>query len=167
MASSNPDMDIIEDSTLRGIAIRKTIIKHCVLRYVEIYTSEILNSVLEHCRLFNSTIDGSSLEDTKIHECKFKGLKMKRCEVTTSPLNLRRFPPEIRQMIFQYSNLRSISDQKAPQILVALRSDSILYHEALRVFYNQNWCHLRPENVSSIGMMSMKTASNIQRLSIK
>jgi len=167
MAGSKAEIDTIEDSTLRGATFRKTLIKNCVLRYVEIHTSTISHSVLEHCQLFNCTIDNGSAEDTKIHECKFKGLKMKRCKVTISPLGLRRFPPEIRQMIVHYAIPCDLVMQKTPSILVALRDDQELYHEAIRAFYQQDWCCISSNNFSSMGSISVKAASNIQKLNIE
>lgn len=76
---ADSDMDVIENSTLSGITIRKTTIKNCVLRYVEIHTSKISNSALHHCKVLNSTIENSTAADTKFHEIKFTKLKMDGC----------------------------------------------------------------------------------------
>jgi hypothetical protein len=166
MASSTAAKDLIEDSTLSGVTIRKTMVKNCVLRYVEIHTSTISNSTLEHCQLFNSTIDNGSAEDTMIHECKFRGLKMKRCKVTTSPLGLRRFPPEIRAMIFEYSTPWDSNKAKTPEILVALRGDCELYEEAIKTFYKQNWLRIDVGNFSEMESMSKKSMARICKLRI-
>jgi len=166
MASSTAAKDLIEDSTLSGVTIRKTMVKNCVLRYVEIHTSTISTSTLEHCQLFNSTIDNGSAEDTMIHECKFRGLKMKRCKVTTSPLGLRWFPPEIRAMIFEYSTPWDASRAKTPKILIALRGDCELYEEAIKTFYKQNWFRFDIDKFLEMESISRKPMGRIYKLRI-
>jgi hypothetical protein len=66
---------------------------------------------------------------------------MDGCNVTTSPLAIRKFPPGVREMIFQ----RCIDTKdnkekynKSPPIIVSLRSDKELYQEAIEVFYKLN-----------------------------
>jgi hypothetical protein len=48
---ADSDMDIIEDRTLSGVAIRKTTSKKCVLRDVEIYTCSIPGTTLDYCEI--------------------------------------------------------------------------------------------------------------------
>jgi hypothetical protein len=50
---------------------------------------------------------------------------------------LRKFPPEIRDMIYKLT-LAGEWNAKTPTFIIALRGDSELYHEALKVFYETN-----------------------------
>ena len=135
---ADSDMDIIEGRTLSGVTIRKTTSNIFVLRYVEIYTFSILGTTLGCCEICNPIIDEPPAEDTKIHECRFTKPKMQRCKLSTSLLALRKFPLEIRALIFQYPIPRKSGSYKTPLILAALRGDSELYHEAIRAIYRQN-----------------------------
>jgi hypothetical protein len=51
---------------------------------------------------------------------------------------LRKFPPEIRDLIFTPCLLFSHKDDPAPTLLAALRPDGKLYEEALDIFYKMN-----------------------------
>jgi uncharacterized protein YjbI with pentapeptide repeats len=151
MADSAADIDIIENSTLSGLTIRKTILKNCVLRQVKIHASTVSNSSMYQCtvhtstiseecsfgkcNVLNSTISGCTATDSDIHESTFVKTKMNRCKITTSLLALRRFAPEIRAKIFRYCTLWNFWKPKIPEIIVALRGDGELYQEALRAFY--------------------------------
>jgi uncharacterized protein YjbI with pentapeptide repeats len=182
MADSDADMDIIENSTLSGLIIKKTILRNCVLRHVKIYASTISNSSMyqcnvhtstisedcsfEKCNMVNSTINGCTAVDSDIHESTFTKVKMNRCKITTSPLALRRFPPEIRAMIFRYCTPWSSMMRKTPYVLDAIRGDSELYQEALRAFYKQNWFLLDFKNFSRTELMPKNVAENINKLCI-
>jgi hypothetical protein len=50
---------------------------------------------------------------------------------------LRKFPPEIRDMIYKLT-LAGEWNGKTSTFIIALRGDSELYHEALKVFYETN-----------------------------
>jgi len=78
---------------------------------------------------------------------------------TKSPLSLRRFPPEIRLMIF--CDCIHFQDGKTPAILVALRSDSELYYEALQLFYERNYFTLKWPIVDLCRAMSVNALKRI------
>jgi uncharacterized protein YjbI with pentapeptide repeats len=181
MADSAAAMDIIENSTLSGLTIRKTILRNCVLRHVKIHASTISNSLyhctvhtstiseecsLEKCNVLNSTISGCTAIDSDIHESTFTKVKMNRCNITTSPLALRRFPPEIRAMILAYCTLWKCWKPKTPDMILALRGDQQLYQEALRAFHKQNWFRLESGNLSEIELMSTKAIENLSKICI-
>jgi uncharacterized protein YjbI with pentapeptide repeats len=182
MANAAADMDSIEKSTLNGLTIRKTILKNCLLRHVKIHASTISNSSMyrctvytstisdecsfENCNVLNSTINGCTAIDSNIHESTFRKVKMNRCKITTSPLALRQFTPEIRARIFGYCTPQKSWASKTPEVLIALRGDSELYQEALRAFYKQNWFRLNFRNFSKTELMSKKSVENINKLSI-
>ncbi len=176
----DPERDVMENSTLSGIVIRKIATKNCVLRYVEIRTSEISNTSLYHCKvyssaisncsfdnciIFNSTITGCTATDSKIHECKFAKLKTNRCTVTNSPLAFRKFPPEIGQLIFQ--DCVDFKDRKTPVLLAALRGDKELYQEAIQLFYDSNYFELDYSMLDRCSTMTVNALSNISKLKIE
>jgi hypothetical protein len=51
-------------------------------------------------------------------------------------IHLRLLPPELRDMIFRLSFLRT--DGKTPPLLIALRADTEIYCQAVRVYYAVN-----------------------------
>lgn len=92
------------------------------------------------------------------------------CTVTKSPLAFHRFSEEIKAMIFQYC-LAWISDKntmvrKTPKLLVALRCDSHLYPEAIKLFYKHNVFRLNKENFQDCESMSKHALANIVQLQI-
>ncbi len=89
------------DSTISGTTLRNTSFVSCTLNRVEIYGSIISDSTLINCQLSNCTIDYSSVTDSKLHETKIFDSSMDNCTMTLSPLALRKFPPEVRAMIFE------------------------------------------------------------------
>jgi hypothetical protein len=52
-------------------------------------------------------------------------------------LTLRKFPPEIRDMIYKLTLVGSWKG-KMPAFIITLRGDQELYHEALQVLYETN-----------------------------
>jgi hypothetical protein len=84
---------------------------------------------------------------------------------TKSPLSLRRFPPEIRHMIF--CDCVHFKDGKTPAILVALRGDPELYYEALQLFYERNYFTLKWSTVDLYRTMSVNALKNILHLNIE
>jgi uncharacterized protein YjbI with pentapeptide repeats len=180
IAPGGPEKDVMESSTLSGIAIRKIAIKHCVLRYVEIRTSEISNTTLYQCKvytsmisnssfdnciIFNSTINGCTATNSKVHECKFAKLKTNGCTVTTSPLAFRKFSPEIRETIFR--DCVDFKDRKTPPLLIALRGDKELYQEAIQLFYKLNFFRLDDRIRERVSTMSANALSTISKLTIE
>lgn len=88
---------------------------------------------------------------------------------TSLPLadaGLRAFPPEIREMIFHFSNCL-IWTGKTPAILVALRGDPDLYHEALELFYRRNVFRLRNRNAWQTADMSLSALQTIRALIVE
>ena len=52
-------------------------------------------------------------------------------------LTLRKFPPEVQDIIYKLILVDSCKGKK-PAFIITLRSDHELYHEALQVFYETN-----------------------------
>jgi hypothetical protein len=80
-------------------------------------------------------------------------------------LGLRAFPPEIREMIFTFSNVL-IWTGKTPALLMALRGDRELYDEALDYFYKKNIFKLHPRNEWQTGDMAISALQTIKALRI-
>jgi hypothetical protein len=165
MAASVKGMHIIENNTISGVIIRKTILRNCVLRHVELHTSTITDSSLEQCEIYNCSIDNSTAEDSKLHECNWRELQTHRCIVSTSPLALRRFPPEIRTLILQ--RCMDYADRRTPAIILALRGDPELYQEAIRLFYKLNWLRIDHYPLSFYDSVPRGLANKIEKLSIR
>src|SRR5579862_8779822 len=82
-----------------------------------------------------------------------------------SRLGFRAFPPEIRNMIFELSNVLSWSG-KTPALLVALRGDQELYHEVLELFYKSNTFTLHRANNWKTEDMSIAALQSIRALKV-
>jgi len=81
-------------------------------------------------------------------------------------LGLRKFPPEIREKIFE--GCIHTSDNTSPNIIRALRSEPALYFEALPLFYKLNWFMLNAETLVYLQVkMSDSAISGIRKLFIK
>jgi hypothetical protein len=102
------------------------------------------------------------LTESEVHETKIHSSSMDGCIVTTSPLALRKFPPEIREMIFQ--RCIDTRDNKSPSIIIALRGDKELYREAIKVFYKLNFFRLTWETAPSRKFLSAHTIGSIKKL---
>ena len=82
-----------------------------------------------------------------------------------SPLALRKLPPEIREMIFRYCV--DFTDRKTPPLIVALRGDQELYHEAMKLFYKLNYFTLDKSTAAVCEAMRLNIRQNIQQLKIE
>jgi uncharacterized protein YjbI with pentapeptide repeats len=164
-ASSSEMSGVMENCTIRNIRILKTDIRNCTLYHVEIHTSDITDSKLYNCEVFHSSVKTSELFDTGLHDCDFEKSKMSGCNITNSPLPLRKFPYEIRNMIFQLC--LDSEDGKTPDLLAALRTDKILYPQAISLFHKSNFFVLNNSTMSSCGRLTRKAISHISKLSIE
>jgi hypothetical protein len=102
-----------------------------------VLNSELVKTTLEHVNtkastLLNCTIKDSDLANLRMHECDVKGnIRFTgSCEMTISPLALRKFPPEIRKKIFEHA---IEWHGETPDIIKALGGDQKLYHGAMDV----------------------------------
>jgi hypothetical protein len=99
------------------------------------------NSSLDTVDVSSPNIHNLAPPSAKIHSETAEIETSTSYAATRSPLSLRRFPPEIRHMVF-YECVR-IQDGKSPILLAALRSDPELYHEALQLFNERNYLTLK------------------------
>jgi hypothetical protein len=87
------------------------------------------------------------------------------CLTPLSSAGLRAFPPEIRDMIYDFSNVLSW-DGKTPALIVALRGDQGLYREVLELFYRSNTFTLHRANEWKTGDMSIAALKTIRALRV-
>jgi hypothetical protein len=146
-----------------NVELRNMTIRDCSLRYVQIHGSVIHSSTFDNCQLFNCTVFDSNLLESELHETKIMGCSLKSCKSTASPLAFRKFPPEIREMIFQ----RCIGfNGNTPPLFIALRGDQELYKEALGVFCKLNYFRLSKGSMPVCESMSPNVIENVYKLRI-
>ncbi len=89
---------------------------------------------------------------------------MDNCTMTSSPLAFRKFPPEIRAMIF--NGCIHFGGFKTPAIIIALRGDKEMYEEDIQIFYKLNLFRVKLQNLPDFEAMSIKAIQGIRRLAI-
>jgi hypothetical protein len=82
-----------------------------------------------------------------------------------SSAGLRAFPVEIRDMIYDFSNVLFWTG-KTPALIVALRGDQELYREVLELFYRNNTFTLHGANEWKTGDMSIAALNTIRTLKV-
>ena len=172
MSAQQPDMESeISDTTLTGsrLSLRRTAFVNSTLSKLNITTSTLTTCSLSNCTISTSTIKDCTLSNCNItnstlHESPFVKSKLSGCQVTTSPLALRRFPTELRDMIFK--DCLQIEEGKSPALLIALRGDKELYEEALEVYYKTNYCSMGKAMIQRINDLSPKAISRIKDIRI-
>jgi hypothetical protein len=130
-----------DECTIENISIRVAMIRNkCILRNVSLESSFCNNS-----QLFNSTIQSTTLHRSILFDCTWnETIAMKHCQIIDRPLAFRRFPTEIRALIFEGAveyNSENADRQGhfgMPPLVVALRGDPLLYSEVLAQFYKKN-----------------------------
>jgi hypothetical protein len=80
--------------------------------------------------------------------------------------NLRALPVEIRVLIFRCCPILEWHQDLMPALIVALRGDSQLYHEALEVFYASNILFVSPSTEKNVGSMSVKAMRTVQNATV-
>jgi Pentapeptide repeats (8 copies) len=161
------------DSTINGTTLRNTSFMSCTLNRVEIHGSVISDSILSNCQLSNCTMKYSSVVDSKLHETKIFDCSMDNCTMTMSPLALRKFPPEIRAMIFEDcldindEECQGIDKSNYPALLSALRCDKAMFQEAMDIMSKVNWHCLCLQNLSCFKLWPSKETESIRKLNIR
>jgi hypothetical protein len=80
--------------------------------------------------------------------------------------DLRALPVEIRLLIFRYCLDHVWQQDSMPPLIVALRGDSQLYHEALEVFYANNTLAVSPETEKRVASMSLTAMRTVERATV-
>jgi hypothetical protein len=107
--------------------------------------SEVSRGRLSSCEIKDSTLNGISDHNSSISTCQINNSKLffsklYSCQISQDtqqtickPLSIfRRFPPEIRTMIFAHA-IKPTSE--LPPLITAFRGDQVLYHEALEYIH--------------------------------
>ncbi|KAF4628089.1 hypothetical protein G7Y89_g10064 [Cudoniella acicularis] len=142
----------------------RTTFQFCTLSNLTIETSNIYGSTLYNCDISNSTIQDSKVFNCRLHHIEATNSAVGAKSVfTTSPLALRRFPPEIRELIYKLS-LRWRG--QTPRLLQALCGDPELYYKALAVMTRFNIFVLRKQNFNPAINMAMSVCKNIRYFGI-
>jgi hypothetical protein len=105
-----------------------------------------------------------SLKNHQIRPC-FATLGIMTSMTPLSSAGFRAFPAEIRDMIYDFSNVLSWTG-KTPALIVALRGDQGLYREFLELFYRKNTFTLHRANEWKTGDMSIAALKTIRALKV-
>ncbi|KAE9378882.1 hypothetical protein N431DRAFT_363591, partial [Stipitochalara longipes BDJ] len=128
-----------ENKTFEEDDIQGAIIDNCILRNIS-----LKNTYGQSCYFFNMKIRSSTLQACIIFDCRWdKMTRFSYCQLITELLAFRRFPAEVRALIFREvvewnTGLCSNRSSRMPALIIALRGDPTLYQEALRPFYKTN-----------------------------
>ena len=79
-------------------------------------------------------------------------------EITSCTLH--RLPTEIRHDIFRFC-LQNSSRASTPPLIAALRPETLLYHEALDVFYGTNRLEIRADNLIDFARLSKRALGRV------
>lgn len=147
-STPNLEMDVLKGITIISQTIRKSKIVGCTFTLATIYESEIENSALINCKVFNSELRWCTAVESQLHEVEIGArCTIKGGEISYSLLAFRRFPPEVREMIFQRAinfkhtttKIEKGNSNRQRVLLRALRCDRQLYPEAISVCFGLCW----------------------------
>jgi hypothetical protein len=157
---------IFQNSTLCGIEIhRGVLVRSSALDHVRIHGCTIADSALKKCKLFNCLVWNCLLIESEIHETRVQRSSMDSCNVTKSPLALRKFPVEVRKLIFQ--RCLHTCTNRSPSIIVALRCNKELYPEAIKLYYKLNYFRLLSTTVPVCKFTSANALGHVRKLLIR
>jgi hypothetical protein len=107
--------------------------------------SEVTGGHLSSCSIRDSTLHSTCSHNSSISQCQINSSKLHfsnlhSCQISPetqqtscAPLStLRRFPPEIRTMIFAYA-IKPTSE--LPPLITAFRGDKVLYYDTLEYIH--------------------------------
>jgi hypothetical protein len=126
----------------------------------KIQTTDIegIASELE-CVFSNCKLEGSEVARGLFEGCKLISTSTKNCRVISHPLAFRKFPPEVRTMIFKAA--------PSIQLMKALRVDSKLYDEAMPFFYENIPLVIARYNEIYRNSLPKALLKNIQSVSVR
>ena len=134
-----------------------------------IQTSQVKLESIENCYALNCQVTTCKVRDSTLHECDIKetssdGLQV---NVTKSPLAFRKFPTEIRVMIFARALIWSDERARAPSLIAAPRTDPKMYHEALEVLYSTFAFTLSQRNWKTVPQISVTAFQSVRQLNLE
>jgi hypothetical protein len=139
MASIISDSIISQGSAVTGGRLGSCEIKGSTLNGIGSHNSSVSECLIENSKLYLS----------RLHACRLlQGTK----QVSKPVSSFRRFSPEIRKVIFKLCKNLDETDCQVPALIVALRGDQVLYHEALEAVYENG----------TIGLLDLYKLNNAQ-----
>ncbi|KAF4628088.1 hypothetical protein G7Y89_g10063 [Cudoniella acicularis] len=101
IAAPERQMGTLEEMIIQDITLRKMKIINCMLTSVQIYDCEVRGSTLNSCNIFVSTLKECNVSMSLLNQVKFDTMtSMSKSQIRYSTLTFRKFPPEIRDMIY-------------------------------------------------------------------
>lgn len=160
--SSNFDRVTVCCSSLFGSSMSQLVFCKIQSTHVTDY-GQIESTYFQKCLLARCSLT----TDSTIQDCGLFSTIPAASPPTTVPftLSLRKLVPEIRVMIFPLC-MKGISLEDKASLIVALRGDTLLYHEALDVLQKSHVFALSYHNRALLESMSPKAFGRTQRLSI-
>ncbi|TVY83822.1 hypothetical protein LSUE1_G001328 [Lachnellula suecica] len=129
-----------------------------------IQSCDIENSLAVHSSSFESTWISCGIHESKLHECEVvDGVLTESVIVSKSAMELRKFPSEIRKIIF--SNIVATNGVKTSMI-AALRPDLLLYGEILESLFQEHFFILSPHNQDDWISISPSVLKRLTKLAI-
>jgi hypothetical protein len=168
-------------------------LQDCEVANMTLYNAEILFSIIAHCLVNTSyLVENVATRKTDFRNCKMEDIRLSysgtdttyfnchECEIdesskslisngtiTKSPLAFNKFAPELRCQIFSYCLEWANTKARTPNLIIALRGDPTLYHEALDLFYKANTFNMSYENKRGRELMESSAFEGIQKLSLR
>jgi hypothetical protein len=146
----------------------------CEIRSYHVSTTKIEESESGRSVFANCQIDDCKLCSSTLHECQTSARKKENCVESRAPLALRRFPPEIRAIIFAYSSHFRFSQGNWKQtsrplkLAAILVVDQELYQELIGPNYTSKVYSSNAIGPSiRIGFMGNMGLQRIRKLTIR
>lgn len=154
----------------------------CQIENGTVYDAYIYNSTLngtiliQSCYIKNSLVVNSCADDSTITHCGVHGSELRNCEVVdldvaakgvtqfTGVMTFRKFPVEIRRMI--YENVIA-NEGLATNLIAALRPDWLLYNEVLEVLFQENVFVLSAKNLQAVTDLPKTVPKRVTKLYLK
>jgi hypothetical protein len=146
------DADISNSSIPGGLSI-----KNCKLENIMTVRSLVIGSSLTKCGLDNSELRNCEVTDSVLTA------SVSETKIAKNNSTLRRFPAEIRAMIFAYFMI----NKNQWTIFDVLRPDPLLYDEALEVWYKEHRFKLSVRNYRCFAAASKTMAGRMSKLHIE
>jgi uncharacterized protein YjbI with pentapeptide repeats len=132
-----------------------------VTKSADVRHSSVVQSTISTSELSNCDVQQASATKSVFNESNVAASSTIGCSFTSSPLALRKFAPEIRDIIFRHV---IEWNGKMPALIIALRGDHKLYHEALEILYSTCTFIRSERNNITITQMSQPAVESIRKL---
>ncbi|KAF4635387.1 hypothetical protein G7Y89_g2717 [Cudoniella acicularis] len=122
----------IEDTGIWNSKIHRSSIVAGGVENCHVTTSNLTSVIMDYCEAYTCSFASGMVNSSYLQEYKADdNTQVHDCEVMKCSLAFRKFPAEIRIPIFHQAMSWS---KRVPALIVALRGDQKLYHEALEYY---------------------------------